>query len=233
MNRAVSLPISFKRLQSLMLLAIATFTTAAVAQTDTPPCQAMSEDRTITFCYPIDGATISWDSGVDWGWIKDSLPHTAKLYLDGKYITGAPDIFNGGASFGWDGNIHTYQMVVTDSKGSFSKSVSFRQSLQSPCPLPTTDPGLVVCKPDNGEVDASPVRIGAVASSSKGISYIQVYVDGVKIGTEHNSGTNNVKMWNYFHYLDEGKHQISIIARQGDNTEIKVHRTITVVTYLP
>jgi hypothetical protein len=193
----------------------------------------MAEDRTITFCYPIDGATISWDSGVDWGWIKDSLPHTAREYLDGKYLTGPPDIFNGGAGTGWDNKIHTYRIVVTDSKGTFSKSVSFRQSLELPCPAPTADPGLVVCKPDDSEVDSSPVHIGAVAGSSKGVSYIQIYVDGVKIGTEHNSGTSNLKMWNYYHYLDNGTHQIAIIARLGDGTEIKQHRTIQVVTYVP
>jgi hypothetical protein len=193
----------------------------------------MSEDRTITFCYPIDGATISWDSGVDWGWIKDSLPHTAKMYVDGKYSTNSPDIFNGGLGTGWDGRTHTYRIVVTDSKGTFSKSVSFRQSLELPCPAPTTDPGLVVCKPDDGEVDSAPLRISAVASSSQGVSYIQVYVDGVKIGTEHNSGTNNLKMWNYFHYLDTGTHKLDFIARLGDGTEIKQHRTVTIVDYMP
>lgn len=218
----------------IFLLAIAAvLTSTAYAQSDTPPCQALSQDRTITFCYPIDGATISWDAGADWGWIKDSLPHTSKEYLDGKYVTSPPDIFNGGAGYNWDGKIHTYRIVVTDSKGTFSKSASFRQSLQLPCPAATTDPGLVVCQPDNGEVDSNPVHIGVVANSSKGIKYITVWVDGTKIGTEHNSGSANLKMWNYYHYLDTGTHKLDIVATQGDGTEIKAHRSIEVVTYVP
>lgn len=232
-NSTICLLRSFKHLQLVPWLAIAIFAAAAAAQTDTPPCQPLSQDRTITFCYPIDGSSVSTDSLLDWGWITDSLPHTAKMYIDGQYVTSPPDIFNGGPGYGWDDKVHNFQIVVTDSKGTFSKTVSARQSPLLPCPMSTSDPGLVVCKPDNGEVDASPLRLAAVANNSKGIQYIQVYVDGVKIGTEHWAGTNTVRIWNGFTYLDNGTHKLSFIARQSDGTEIKVHRTITVVTYVP
>ena len=43
-----------------------------------PPCNPLAEDRTITFCYPIDNATVSWFAVPEYGWIKDSLPHTAR-----------------------------------------------------------------------------------------------------------------------------------------------------------
>ena len=214
---------------------LAMMASAVIAQTTPPPpCKALAKDRTITYCYPIDNSTVSGFAVTDYGWIKDSLPHTSKMYLDGKFITGAPDIFNGGAGFNWDDKIHTYNIVVTDSMGTFQKSVSFRQSLQLPYPAPSTDRSIVFCKPANNEVGPSPVRISAVASRSAGISYVQLWVDGVKTGpTEHYSGTTNMKIWSDYLYLANGTHKITVVAKQGDGTSLKSTHTVQVVSYTP
>ena len=97
----------------------------AAAQTP-PPWKPLAQDRTITWSYPIDNATVGAYAVRDWGYIKDSLPHTAQEYLDGKLFTGPVDHFNGSIGSNFDDKIHTLTIVVTDSAGTFQKSVSFR-----------------------------------------------------------------------------------------------------------
>jgi hypothetical protein len=215
------------------------FAPAALAQFFPPPCNPLPQDRSITFCYPIDDATIAQAQTSATGWIKDSLPHTANEYIDGKLLgSNIPDEF-GTAGFGgnYDDKIHTFTIVVTDSQGSFQKSASVRLSLQLPCALPSADPGFVVCTPSDGEVDSRPMRIAAVAHSSTGFSNadtIEVWIDGTKYGVSHEPlGTTNMKILNSFFYIPVGTHKITIFARMPDGTKITKHRTVTVVNYAP
>lgn len=224
----------------LVLLAIAiAFAPAAIAQTFPPLCNPLPLDRTITFCYPIDDATIAQSQTTPVGWIKDSLPHTAKEYIDGVPVSSKiPNEFRGVAFGGaYDDRIHTFKIVVTDSQGSFRKSASFRLSLQLPCALPSADPGFVVCTPFDGEVDSRPMRIAAVAHSSTGFSFadtIEVWIDGTKYGVSHDPvGTANVKILNSFFYVPVGTHKITIFAHMPDGTKITKHRTVTIVNYTP
>ncbi|HWR36541.1 MAG TPA: Ig-like domain-containing protein [Clostridia bacterium] len=53
-------------------------------------------------------------------------------------------------------------------------------STSAPCPLSTTDPSVTICTPANNATVTSPVRVVAGTTSSKGVDYVQVYVDGVK-----------------------------------------------------
>jgi hypothetical protein len=225
---------------SLVMMATAiTFAPAAIAQTFPPTCNPLPLDRTITFCYPIDDATIAQSLVEAEGWIKDSLPHTANIYLDGQLqASNIPDEF-GPAGFGgpFDDRIHTFTVMVTDSQGSFRKSASVRLSLQLPCALPSADPGFVVCTPSDGEVDSRPIRIAAVAHSSTGFNNadtIEVWIDGTKYGASHEPlGTTNVKILNSFFYVPVGTHKITIFAHMPDGTKITKHRTVTVVNYTP
>ena len=203
---------------------------AAIAQSGTtPPCKPLGQDRTITWCYPIDNSTVGASAVLEWGWIKDSLPHTAKEYLDGQYITGPPDIFNGGPGLGYDDKIHTFTIVVTDSLGTFQKSVSFRQSAQLPCPAPSSDHSLNFCVPLNGAVTTSPLRVAAVGRSSIGVSYLQVWVDGVKYWTEHEAGTANQKLMNNYIYLPTGKHSVTMVEKESNGTSIKKTVNVQIV----
>lgn len=211
-----------------IILAVAVLTSTARAQIQ-PPCKPLPKDRSITFCYPIDDATVSAFAVLDWGWIKDSLPHTAKEYFDGQYLTSPPDIFNGASGRNFDDKLHTITIVVTDSLGTFQKSVSFRQSLQPPCATPSTDRSLNFCIPSNGEITTSPLRVAAVAKSSIGVSWLQVWVDGVKYWTEHYAGTANMKMMNNHIYLPTGTHNVTMIAKQADGTSIKKTVKIQIV----
>jgi hypothetical protein len=199
---------------------VAALACVAMAQY-TPPCQPLPDDRTITWCYPIDNATFGAFTVNDTGYIKDSLPHTAKEYLDGQYYTGVPDIWSGGTGQNWDDKIHTFTIVVTDSLGTFQKSVSFRQSAQLPCSSPSSDRSMNFCIPLEGETTTSPLRVAAVARSSIGVSWLQVWVDGVKYWTEHYTGTATQKLMNNYVYLPNGNHSVTMIAKELDGTSIK------------
>jgi len=225
----------------VMATAIA-FAPAAIAQHWPPTCNPLPQDRTITFCYPIDDETITQNLTQATGWIKDSLPHTANIYLDGRLqSSNIPDEFpdqfgNGGSGFGgYDDAIHTFTIVVTDSQGSFQKSASFRNSLHLPCALPSADPGFVVCTPSGSfEVASRPLRIAAVAHSSTGFNAIEVWIDGTKYdATREPLGQTQVKILNSFYYVPVGTHKITIFARMTDGTKIIKHRTVTVVNYTP
>src|SRR4051812_14253261 len=216
----------------IMMGTIVAFVSAAIAQTFPPTCNPMPQDRSITFCYPIDDASIAQPQTQPVGWITDSLPHTAKEYDDGNLkLSNVPDEFQGiGVGGSFDDKIHTTTIVVTDALGSFQKSVSFRLSLQLPCALPSTDPSLVVCTPSAGEVDTRPMRIAAVASSSTGFDNIQVWIDGKKYDFSH-AGTANVKMINAFYYVPVGTHKVSIFAERLDGTKITKSFKVNVVNY--
>ena len=81
------------------LIITVTLTTAlasmAVAQSAQPPCNSLTQDRTITFCYPIDDANVGSDEVLLWGVVKDSLPHTNMLYVDGQNPDQLGDNFEG------------------------------------------------------------------------------------------------------------------------------------------
>ena len=61
------------------------------------------------------------------------------------------------------------------------------------------------------------MRISAVASSSAGISYLQVWVDGVKAGpTEHYSRHREHEDFGAItSNLANGTHKITVVAKQG------------------
>ena len=153
--------------------------------------------------------------------VKDSLPHTNIVYFDGQNIGQSNDTLEGAASASYDDKFHTYTVVVTDAKGTFQKSSSFRQSRGLPCAAPTSDRSLNCCIPAAGEITTSPLRVAAVASSSIGISWVQVWVDGVKYSTAHLSGTANQKIMNDHVYLANGTHQVSIVAKEADGTSTR------------
>ena len=222
-------PRPFIRLLAITAIVIA-FTSIALAQSNEPPCSAMSENRTITFCFPIDDATVTADSVLDSGWVTDSQPYTATVYLDGKDLGGVTSTgyFTGEISYNFDDLIHTLTVVVTDSSGTFQRSSSFRQSLALPCTTPANN-ALNFCIPGNGAVTTSPLRVAAVANSSDGISWLQVWVDGVKYYTDHDTGTADVKSMNDHIYLAPGTHSVTMIAKESDGTSLKQTANVTIV----
>ena len=203
----------------------------AEAQGSQLPCKALTQDRTITFCYPIDDASVGSDAVLLWGAVKDSSPHTNMLYLDGQLNAKVGDDLQGQfSSSPYDDKLHTYTLVVTDAKGTFQKSASFRQSLQLPCSAPSSDRSMNLCIPSQGEITTSPLRVAAVASSSIGISWLQIWVDGVKYWTAHNSGTATQKIMNNHVFLANGTHQVSVVAKETDGTSIKKTVTVQIVS---
>ncbi len=210
-------------------LAILAVVAAVPALAQTPPCPISTLDRTITFCYPIDDANVSSNAVLASGQIRDSLPHTSQLFLDGQLIANTPDIFSDGFVQNFDDKIHTITIVVKDSSGTFQRSASFRQTLQLPCAVPATDRSLNFCIPGSGAVIQSPVRVAAVARSSVGVSDLQVWADGVKFFTEHEAGTANLKMMNDHIYLAPGTHSITMIAKEADGSSIKKTVTVRVI----
>lgn len=229
-NRCLLTKLLIIRMVTITALIAGIAATANAQTSNTPPCKPLPEDRTITFCYPIDNATFGVSGVLDWGWIKDSLPHSAKEYLDGQLITSPPDMFNGVTGVSFDDKIHTLTIVVTDSKGSFQKSASFRQSEQLPCAAPTQDHSLNFCIPANGEVTTSPLRVAAVGRNSTGVSWLQIWVDGVKYWTEHQAGTDTMKLINTYVYLPNGTHQVSMVQEDADGTSIKKKVSVQIVS---
>lgn len=224
-----SRPHAKSTLTSLIIAVV--FSGMAAAQSGPLPCKALTQDRTITFCYPIDDASVGSDAVLLWGVVKDSLPHTNKLYLDGQLNGQVGDDLQGQfSSSPYDDKLHTYTLVVTDAKGTFQKSASFRQSLQLPCSAPSSDRSMNLCIPSQGEITTSPLRVAAVASSSVGISWLQIWVDGVKYWTAHNSGTPTQKIMNNHVFLANGTHQVSVVAKEADGTSIKKTVTVQIVS---
>ena len=226
---------SSPHIQSTIIRFAITFTfisalaSMAAAQSGPLPCKALTQDRTITFCYPIDDANVGSDAVLLWGAVKDSLPHTTMLFLDGLGGTQVGDNLQGQFSSDYDDLFHTYTVIVTDAKGTFQKSVSFRQSKQLPCIAPTADRSINLCIPSQGETATSPLRVAATASSSIGLSWLQIWVDGAKFWTAH-AGTANQKIINNQVYLANGTHQVTVVAKEADGTSIKKTVAVQIVS---
>ena len=61
------------------------------------------------------------------------------------------------------------------------------------------------------------------------MSWLQVWVDGVKYWTEHEAGTANVRLMNNYVYLATGSHSVTMVEEQSDGTSIKKTVKIEIV----
>lgn len=90
------------------------------------------------------------------------------------------------------------------------------------CTLSTTDPSVTICTPAANATVSSPVNIVAGTTASAGVTYMQVYVDGVKQQTIYAASINVNQA------MTTGTRHLTVQARLNNGTYAKNSISITV-----
>ena len=78
-----------------------------------------------------------------------------------------------------------------------------------PCTLNTVDPSVTICTPAPNATVSSPVHVVAGTTSSKTVTFTQIYVDGVK-ATQVSGGTIDASV-----SMSAGTHRLTVQAYNG------------------
>lgn len=147
------------------------------------PCTLSTVDPSITICSPANQATVSSPVRIVAGTTSSSAVTTMKIYLDNVqvYSVNADRV---DTSVPMTPGTRRIVVQAWNRAGAvFKQSITLNVTSGEP-PSPTTcsaAPNAVnICTPADQAKVGSPVNIVAAANSSAGISFTQVYVDGIK-----------------------------------------------------
>jgi hypothetical protein len=120
------------------------------------------------------------------------------------------------------------QSKTTDVKPGYGVHLDYYLTAEpTSCPAGSTDPSVHICTPANGATVTSPVNVTATAHSSKGVSYMQVYVDGTKV-YQVNSATVNTNLT-----MSAGARRLTVQAKDAAGVIFKQTINITVSSTQP
>ncbi len=175
------------RLQRLFAAVCLLLLVSALANAQVPGCPFSSKDRTVEFCTPPEGTSITDGFFLNW-YVNDALPYTLCLYVDGvKQDCNYQSVVLGTSNFGFAvPGWHRFTFVAFDSAGTFKASTYFKITSEAQCAKPVTDRQIDICSPFNGAQVLSPVHISAVANStSVPAKYTVAYIDGNEVGRSY------------------------------------------------
>jgi hypothetical protein len=227
----------------LAVIALAMFSAVSRAQVLTngaQGCRVSNVDRTVTFCAPGEGGTIT-NQFHPFFFITDSLPYEWCIYEDGINIIGCE---NGPPSsdFGWNSIFslgagwHRFSVVVFDTAGVFKNWLRFRVNGDPECTVPTTDRTIFICTPLAAANVISPIHIAAVANSTSVPATVMVaYVDGQQVQVAQDAAESGVSSQHgttisTYLPLPLGTHRVSVqVVDQNNNKFATPEQTFTVV----
>ena len=222
-------------LATIASLLLASLSQAQNLTTGSQGCRVSTTDRTITFCAPSEGVTIT-NQYQPFFFVTDSRPYTWCIYEDGEQIDPCePGPIDSGLTFpsltlnaGW----HRITVVVSDSAGSFKNWLRLRVSGDPQCTPPTADRAIEICAPLSGANVTSPVHIAAVANSTSVPTRVMVaYVDGKHVQISTLRGVHSLPGATLSIYLPLplGKHTIALQVQDTNFNTFSKTETVTVV----
>jgi hypothetical protein len=231
----------FVRVCVLAVIALAVFSTVSRAQvltTGAQGCRVSTVDRTITFCAPGEGGTIT-NQFRPFVFITDSRPYVWCIYEDGiEAFPCEPGPLNLGwtSLFSLGEGWHRFSVVVFDSAGVFKNWLRFRVDGDPECTVPTTDRTIFICTPLAGANVTSPVHIAAVANSTSVLATVMIaYVDGQQVQVAQDAAESGVSSQHgttisTYLPLPLGTHRVSVqVVDQNNNKFATPEQTFTVV----
>lgn len=157
-----------------------TTTNVTVLATGETSCPMPETFNTISICAPADRATVSSPVRVKATANLQFGTQYMQVYVDGtsKYHVSGPFL---DAQIAMADGVRRVTVQARDNNGSFFRKTVYITvgAASTTCTAPTADRTINVCEPADNATSASPVRVRAMAASSAGVSYTQVYVDGV------------------------------------------------------
>src|SRR5512146_1640719 len=142
-------------------------------------CSPTGSSPSVTICSPTANSTVSSPVTITAAAQSTETVQFSQIYIDGvkKYqVNGA----NVNTQLSMSSGQHRVTVQAYD--GTYFKQVEYItvSGSSSGCTLNTADPSVTICQPQNNATVDSPVHIVAGTTSSKSVSFIQIYVDGVK-----------------------------------------------------
>lgn len=182
----------------------------------TSTCAASSATPSVTICSPADNSSVTSPARVLAAAKSDySIPYM-QLYLDGAKVFQS----NGSeldTSLSLPDGKRRLTVQTKDASGAVLKQTIYVTVGSAPpatCQAGTLS-SVTICSPANNASAASPVRIIARADSANPISYMQLYVDGVKLATIF------AKAIDQSFPMAAGKRRVTVQARESTGNIIK------------
>src|SRR4051812_11920591 len=195
------------------------FGACGTAKAATPPCTLNSADPSVTICTPAPNATVSSPVHVVAGTTSSKTVTVTQIYVDGVKTS---QVSGGTIDTSVSMAAGTHRLTVQAYNGAWFKSTEniTVSAASSSCTLNTADPSVTICTPAPNATVSSPVHIVAGTTSSKTVSYTQIYLDNVK-ATQVAGGKIDTNL-----SMAAGTHRLTVQAYNG--TYFKSTEYITV-----
>jgi hypothetical protein len=196
-------------------------------------CTASTVNRTVTICSPVNNSTVTSPVNVVAQATDSSAVSVSQIYVDGvKQYQVAGGSVN--TSLSLSTGTHRITVQAYDSAGAFKSTVYATVGSTSGGSTGGTGsgggtggsgggtPAVTITSPASGATVASPVHVTATASDSKSVSYMQIYLDGVKVYQVSGTSQLDTSL-----AMSSGSHRLTVQASDG-TTVFKSTEYITV-----
>jgi len=190
-------------------------TTTSSPSTGTSACTLNSAKPSVTICTPTNGASVTSPMRVVAGSNSDYTVSYMQIYLDGlkQYQVSGGKL---DTPIPVTSGTHRLTVQAKDASGAiFKQSISVAAGETTSACNAGTLPSVTICSPANNTTVASPVRIVARADSAQSISYMQIYVDGVKAVTVYAKSIDQSLT------MSRGTRRVTVQAKQADGAFLK------------
>jgi hypothetical protein len=188
-----------------------------------PSCPLSTVDPSVTICLPAANATVSSPVHVNAGTTASAGTKVMQVYVDGvnqqTFYYSALD-----SNFSMTNGTHRLTVQTQLNNGTYVKSTEYITVGTAPPPPPPPPPasGVTMTSPVNGSTVSNPVAVKATATSTVAISFIELWIDGVK-KMQVSGNTINTTVT-----LIAGSHRVTTQARDANGVYYKATATITV-----
>lgn len=176
-------------------------------------CSGGSTNRTVTICSPTNGSTVTSPVEVTAAATDSATVSNMQIYVDGKAVytkTGTTSI---DTPVTLAAGTHRLTVQAKDSAGYFKSTVNVTVSNSGggggTC-SGTTNRTITICSPADGSTVDSPVELDAIATDSSAVSYMQVYLDNVKVYEKTNTKSISTTL-----STSSGTHRLTVQAKDA------------------
>jgi len=181
-------------------------------------CTLSTVDPSVTICTPTANATVASPVHINAGSTTSVGTNQMQVYIDGINKANAfASAIDTNVAMTTGAHRLTVQAILNN--GALTKSTININVGTSP-PPPTN--GITMTSPVNGSTVANPVAVKATATSTVAISFIELWIDGLKKSQVNGASLNTTVT------LTAGSHRITTQARDANGVYYKATATITV-----
>jgi hypothetical protein len=193
-----------------------------LTSTISPSCTLGVTNPSVTICSPAASATVTSPVHVNASTYSSTVVKYIQLYVDGVF---QKTLYNTALDMSLPMANGTHRITVQallNSNAYIRSTVNITVGTPPPPPPPPPPTGVTLASPANGAVVSNPVAVKATATSTVAITFIELWIDGVK-KTQVNGNAMNVTVT-----LATGSHRITTQAKDANGVYYKASSIITV-----